>query len=182
MKYLLVFLFLIFVPIFSFAQLKGKYCVSLGYDQECITFLENNNFEYSYYTCGLLSYGSGKYDLNNGNLTLTFNDPYKDSSKYTLEIEKKKAENDSVKIEVFVFNFETKESLGFAGIHVRDEYGKHIKNMLSNADGYALMYLKKNHGNLILTAKAIAMETAKVSLVLDSSYSINIYLKIDPTN
>ncbi len=176
-----IFLLLSTINISVFAQLKGKYCYGDGFNVECITFLENNRFEFYYRNCTDYGLGIGVYSLDKRNLTLQFqtdtiiNTPIEFSMQKEV-LNSDSNDSDSFLIVVNVLSIQNKEVLPLSSVIIKGNADKRIYGTITDLDGYGKFKVPKNLDSVTLTVESLGFETYTKSIYLNNDYQLTIYL------
>ncbi|MES2836933.1 MAG: hypothetical protein V4667_05385 [Bacteroidota bacterium] len=178
MKIFIVFILLIFTTALSAqTKLKGEYCRSSGFEGECFTFKNNNKFDYSFWSCTGGKRGEGDFSLVRDTLVLNFKKSKTEfrGSKFTVK-ESAKSQNDSIVIEVTLYDELTGELIPFAVLALDNKQFSDslsfIKGVSTDIDGKAFFKIKKNDNNIWL--KCIYIGVSQFSIQLNGHLNYNI--------
>ncbi|MBC7863686.1 MAG: hypothetical protein IAF38_11975, partial [Bacteroidia bacterium] len=173
----IIFLFLSVFPAHTFGQLKGEYCHHYGFGSECITFLENNRFEYDYHDCTSIHKGKGIYKLNGQNLNLNFQtDSSNEKSGYVIA-ETKTSQNDSIEIKISCYDKKLNESLVFVTITFKNKKDSVIAGKATDLDGNCTIKFPRSSDSLTLCARYIGYEALNYILIPDKDYNLQVNMK-----
>lgn len=177
----LAFVILMAVWVGAKAQVRGKYCCTTNYAEQCYTFNANGSFFYSYinrYDSRNCAYGGGNYRFVNDSLHLHYTDavpqlyaPFSVVSKTALNNPREK-----VKIWLQTTDAFTKEELPFVTVQVLDEHGKIVASTVCNFDGQAVLLLVPSDDSLTLKTNMIGFGTALFKFIPKHHFTLHAQL------
>lgn len=150
MKRILLVIFC-FTSVLTFAQKmnNGVYRnikKDRSFESDIFEFKENNKFNYVLITCTGTGIGIGTYELRNDSIHLQFADMPNKSEKQ-IEVNFKKSESDSLKIDLKVLAFEDDSKLPMANCYFKDEKTSWETNLNGNVKASVL---KKDTSRLLV--------------------------------
>ena len=173
MKYFLMLLFLI--PLASFGQYEGAYCLSGGWINNCVTILPDHKFHFDYNDCTRSLTGDGWYEIGPTKLKLHFE---KDTISQEIdtgkvEIETLKPQNkDTCAIELFILSKSDTQPLYSSSIKIEE------MNMGTMADGkgQAILRIPRLSENVTLKIFYVGDRTVRMPVDLANDYNMKVIL------
>lgn len=164
----ILFFFLLCLPFFGKAQLKGKYWASDENELTIIQFLENNVFKFQRGSCKP-KFGSGHYKLTKHTLLLKF-----ESQKSKFIISNQKCEKDSINLKFTILD-NSLEPAGGAVIVLKDKQDKIINGAYAYENGKAELKLAKSTQKIQIMISFLVSDY-KIGLKTDKNYNIEAHL------
>lgn len=171
-----IFLLLILIPTIGLSQLKGEYCYSNEFSEECYSFLDSNKFEYRLNDCTGPRSGRGVYLINGNELTLEFQEDT-NYNKVAPLIHKFPSTTDSLLIEVEVIDEHNGEALHGAVAWISDKLTSYTFGIGTDSSGHGTFKVPKTLTSSVLTIELIGYTSYSDTLKLDSNYVIVAKLK-----
>jgi hypothetical protein len=168
LKQIFLCLFFLIISQLCSAQIKeGLYIWNFGSGTEQIVFQKNNKFSFIRTDCTGHKTGLGTYKLFDQTLILLFKS---DSIDYDLNIDTTEAVNDSVKLDITLYDFQTKTPLNTTI--------NFDKNIGAATDSNGRAYFKFPKSNDTIEIRSVPFKyLPKLDIRLNKNYRITLFLK-----
>ncbi len=169
------------IPLFSYGQLKGKYCYDFGFFSECLIL--KNDFSFKYYSgsCDGTQQGFGHYSLSNNELILIFESDSKKSTNDHVQIIEIPTSRDSIKFSCKVICEKTKEPASFANVFFKNDNDTIIAGQITEIDGSCLLSMPKSEKELTLNVSLLGFKTFSMQIIPDVDFHLSLTLALDGT-
>jgi len=167
------------IPALVFGQLKGEFCHNYGFGAECLTFYENNTFEYSHSHCTGDARGKGIYTLRRNKLMLQFQADTPTNPENIFVINEELTSEDTLDIEVTVLDSENKEPIPFVTVFITGSTGNLICGTYTDIYGYCKLKVQRHMIYPIIHFKYVGYNQLSNVIPIDSNSQFTIYLNSD---
>lgn len=178
MKYLTLFLLLLFNTQSDQKVLTGDYCTCWSYVGFCATFHADNSFVYSGWTCTSMGHGQGRYRFTDDSLTLFFTSA--DTVKNEFKINSRTLSDTSViGLNVHILRKTDHQVIAKAAISFWHLAGLMKEIARSDSSGNALVRFPKRISPVTIQVEAEGYKTWVGDIIPDMNMDCSVLLATD---
>lgn len=174
MKHLFTIFFLhLFVISAAQIKLKGAYCTSKSWVNRCVVFKNDSLFDYYYLDCLNDIEAQGTYKINKKKLVLTFGDPRKPKSSFTVK-DTNCNQTDNIEFNFFAIDANSKESI--PGVTIRLNNDQEIG--ATGINGIAVLNVQKGDKEFNVDVSCVGCSGFTFKLKSDNCKKILVNLAV----